>query len=116
MADLLSHFTNKYQAEVVESRKRFARIPRMSYNDYYSSSAMATIDYHVEQGIEVTLSKEQFHRLIESDYYIEKSQQDYDYNQKVVDKLRADERVRMDHESVQLAYKKYQMLLELARK
>ena len=116
MADILSHFKKKYEAEITESRKRYARLPRVNYNDWTSSTAIAYISHEVEQGVEITMPREQFHQLIENDYYIEQSQRDIDYNQKIVDMLRADERVRMDNESVQLAYKKYLMLLELARR
>jgi len=117
MTDLLTHFKKKYQADVGESPKRLA-VRRPIYNDwradYEFRAIYATHEY--EQAIEVTLSRDAFVKLMEADYYYEQESRDHDYNRKIVDMLRADERIRCDNPAVDKAYKKYLMLLELARK
>jgi hypothetical protein len=114
MKDPVTLFKEKYNAEVNQSQRRYARMPRYDY--LQSRHAVDYITHEYEYCVDVTLTKEQFHRLIEADQYTTELTRDRDYNQHIVDMLRADERVRMDNPAVSTAYKKYLMLLELARK
>lgn len=114
MKDPVTSFKEKYNAEVNQSQRRYARMPR--YNYMQSHTAVDYITHEYEYCVDVTLTKEQFSRLVDNDQYHTEKSKHQDYNQKIVDVLRADERVRMTNPAVDTAYKKYQMLLELARK
>lgn len=114
MKDAITLFKEKYNADVNQSQRRYARIPRYDYMQ--SHHAVDYITHEYDYCIDVTLTKEQFHKLVESDHYYTQLSRNQEYNQQIVDMLRVDERVRMDNPSVDKAYKKYLMLLELARK
>ena len=116
MNDQLNHFQRTYDAEVGESRRRYAKLKRF---DWYSSTNIKAMDYvehEYENAVEITMRKEQFHKLVEKEYYTDKNSREQDYNYRLVNQMRADELVRMDNLSVKLAWDKYKMLLELARK
>jgi hypothetical protein len=66
--------------------------------------------------VELHIPQHRFDELIERDEYLTRVERELDYNQKVVNMLREDERVRDQNAAVQKAYKNYLMLLELARK
>lgn len=114
MKDPVTLFKEKYNADVKQSQRRYARMPRYDYMQSHHSIDYITHEY--DYCIDVTLTKEQFHKLVESDRYYTQLSRDQDHNQQIVDMLRADERVRLDYPAVDMAYKKYLMLLELARK
>lgn len=114
----VQHFLQKYEATAGLSQKYYRRYHRMSYTDWCNqgSPIPLTTEAESEPMIEMTIPQDRFRDLIEQDEYVTKLEQERDYNQNIVSMLRADERVRWNNPSVDKAYKKYLMLLELARK
>ena len=112
------HFLNKFEAYGSISNRMHYRYRRVNYNDWMSVGSPMPISTDVEQEpmIEITLPQHKFKELLAQEDYLERLEQSNDYNQKVVNMLRADERVRDDNPAVKNAWKKYLMLLELARK
>jgi hypothetical protein len=119
MTDLIQQFTNKYEAKVGESRERYATMRRVAYPMWNIKSTASVYDhstaYDYEYAVEVTLRRDQFVKLIENDYHYSRLQQQVDYNEQLVNRMREDQRVCMTNPAVQLAYDKYKMLLELSR-
>ena len=112
------HFLNKFEAYGAISNRMHYRYRRVNYNDWMSVGSPMPISTDVEQEpmIEITLPQHKFKELLAQEDYLERLEQSNDYNQKVVNMLRADERVRDENPAVKNAWKKYLMLLELARK
>ena len=111
-------FLHKYEATAGLSNRYYRRYRRMQYTDWCAqgSPIPMNIEEESEPMIEMTIPQHRFRDLIEQDEYVSKLEQERDYNQNIVNMLRADERVRWNNPTVDKAYKKYLMLLELARK
>jgi hypothetical protein len=110
-------FLRKYEAQGRTSPMRYARRIPVSYRSWDDTKAPlydSLVDH--EPMVELHIPQHRFDELIERDEYLTRVERELDYNQKVVNMLREDERVRDQNAAVQKAYKNYLMLLELARK
>lgn len=112
-------FINRYESYISDSTKYRTRVARpFNANCYRPSDAIDYVDVysHEEPLVEIHMPRKSFSRLVERDEYYTELERNRGYNEMIVNKLRADERVRDDNPAVQQAYMKYLMLLELARK
>lgn len=112
------HFLRKFEANASISNQRYRRYKRIDYRDWIApgSPIPFTTEAEDEPMIDMTVPQHRFRELVEREEYLTRLEQDYDYNQKIVNMLRADERVRDDNPAVAKAYRNYLTLLELARK
>lgn len=112
------YFLRKFEASASISNQRYRRYKRIDYTDWiaHGSPIPTTTETEDEPMIDMTIPQHKFRDLIEREEYLSRLEQDYDYNQKIVNMLRADERVRDDNPAVAKAYRNYLTLLELARK
>lgn len=111
-------FLRKYEASAELSYQRYRRYKPIQYTDWIKTGS--TIPFHQdiedEPMIDMTIPQHRFRDLVEREDYLTRLEESNDYNQKVVNMLRADERVRDDNPAVAKAYRNYLTLLELARK
>ena len=110
-------FLRKYEAQGRVSPMRYARRIPVSYTSWDDTKA-PLYDSLVEHEpmVELHIPEHRFQELVTRDDYLTRVEQELDYNQKVVNMLREDERVRDKNPAVQRAYRNYLMLLELARR
>lgn len=112
-------FLHKYESRAGLSQQQYYRKPpRMHMGrvvDYDPYEMTASFQIEREPYVEMLIPQHKFRDLVERDRYLTELQRKNDYNQSVVEQLRADERVRWDNPAVDKAYKKYLMLLELCR-
>ncbi len=113
--DPLTNFKKRYEADIKESRTRYAVYHRPNYNDW-NSTASAYIEHNYKQAVDVTLTQEHFHKLVEREYHFTELERNHNFAQELIDRQREEHRIRLDNPAVQKAYEKYQMLLELVRK
>ena len=111
-------FLKRYEAHAgLSSHKQYARYRRPKFDDYMT--AMDTY-YHAqvdrEPYVEMYVPQHRFQELVERDRYYTKLSREVDYATQVVNQQVQDEVVRRQNPAVELAWRKYQMLLELARK
>jgi hypothetical protein len=111
-------FLKRFEAQAeLSTRKRYYK--RKPYNpldfDYYSKTAMQTLQAEVEPMVEVNIPQHRFTELVEKERYKRYLEERADYDARIVEMLRQDERVRDRNPTVQKAYQKYLMLLEMAR-
>jgi ribonucleotide reductase beta subunit family protein with ferritin-like domain len=76
---------------------------------------MQTLQAEVEPMVEVNIPQHRFTELVEQERYKRYLEERADYDARIVEMLRQDERVRDRNPTVQKAYQKYLMLLEMAR-
>lgn len=112
-----NNFLEKYEAQVALSNKRYARRQPMRFSDWNVHS----VDYdyttiQTEQYLEVTIPKHRLQELVERDRYFGEMERRFDYASTVVNQMIADEVVRKNNPAVEKAWRKYQLLLEMARK
>jgi hypothetical protein len=111
-------FTSRFQAYITESkeyrRAAYTRSPT-DYSYYQPGAAMYEMEHRVEPLVAIHLPREQFDRLLDDQTRIYTWREEAEYGRKTITQLRKDECVRKDNPSVQKAYEKYLMLLELAR-
>ena len=115
----VNFFLSKYESQAgLTDEKLYARRIPISYRDWQDQAAHIPFYQEVEREpmVKMYLPKHKFRELVEREDYLTRLEQDRNYNQNVVNMLRADERVRDQNPAVAKAYKNYLMLLELARK
>lgn len=110
-------FLRKYEAQGRVSPMRYARRIPVSYTSWNDTKA-PLYDSLVEHEpmVELHIPEHRFQELVTRDDYLTRVEQELDYNQKVVNMLREDERVRDRNPAVEKAYRNYLVLLELARR
>ena len=110
-------FLRKYEAQGRVSPMRYARRIPVSYTSWDDTKA-PLYDSLVEHEpmVELHIPEHRFQELVTRDDYLTRVEQELDYNQKVVNMLREDERGRDKNPAVEKAYRNYLMLLELARR
>ena len=115
----VNFFLSKYESQAgLTNEKQYARRIPISYRDWQDRGAYIPFHQEVEREpmVKMYMPKHRFRELVEREDYLTRLEQDRNYNQSVVNMLRADERVRDENPAVAKAYRNYLMLLELARK
>lgn len=111
-------FLKRFEAQAeLSTRKRYYKSKPYKPRDfdYYSRTAMETLQAEVEPMVEVNIPQHRFTELVEQERYKRYLEERADYDARIVEMLRQDERVRDRNPTVQKAYQKYLMLLEMAR-
>lgn len=108
-------FQQKFEACIEDSKEYRQYVRRMPYN-MWDGKGPFDLDTEVVPMKAVHLTHDNLERLVKQQELIENLERDAEYGKKVVNMLRADERVRDDNPAVAKAYERYLMLLELARK
>jgi hypothetical protein len=108
-------FQQKFEAHIEDSTKYKQYVRRMPYN-MWDSKLPVDLDTEVVPMKSIHLTIDNLERLVRQQEFIENLERDAEYGKKVVNMLRADERVRDDNPAVAKAYRNYLTLLELARK
>jgi hypothetical protein len=114
----VNSFLKRHEATAGLSRhKLYARRIPVRYNEWLQDGGPIPFDQAVEREpmVEINMPQERFRSLVERERWYGKMEQEAEYYKRIVDQLRADERVRDDNPAVQKAWKNYLMLLELAR-
>lgn len=118
--DDVDDFLKQYQARAMLSRdKMYAKPQRYRYSsdyDFTTYDCASSISFEREPYVEMYIPQDEFRKLVEKERYYKKMSQQHDYATQVVNQQVQDEVVRKQNPSVEIAWRKYQMLLELARK
>lgn len=108
-------FESKFEARIEDSKEYRQRIKRIPYIDWDGE-----VPFHAEAKVVpmkcIHLPVEKLEELIKEQDYLKYIEERSEHALKVLDMLRADERVRDSNSAVQKAYRNYLTLLELARK
>lgn len=115
--DETDDFLKRYEAQAELSRgKMYYKRQPFSMKDFSTADYM-TATYHAEQEpyVEMNIPQHRFRELVEQEKYKRYLEDRADYDARIVENLRADERVRDRNPAVQKAYRNYLTLLELAR-
>lgn len=114
----VNKFLHQYEATAGLGHKRYARRLPVSYRKWMEEGG--PIPFHqeveVEQMVEMHIPKHQFQRLVERDSEMEDLVRGREWENQIIQNLRNEERIRDSNPSVKLAWERYAMLLELARK
>lgn len=112
-------FESRFQAHITESkeyrRAAYTR-PPMDFSYYKPGTALYEMEHRVEPLVAIHLPREQFDRLMDEQIRMDRWREEAEYAKKVLTMLRKDEQVRDDNPTVQKAYERYLVLLELCRK
>jgi hypothetical protein len=108
-------FESKYEARIEDSREYKQYIRRMPYNMW---DGKLPLDSSVEvvPMKAIHLTRDNLERLMREQDLMDTLMNDAEYGKKLWDKERTDRAVRESNPTVDNAYQKYVMLLELARK
>jgi hypothetical protein len=108
-------FLKRHEATGEISRRRFyakrAPIGRVDW----SVGTIPDILVEREPMVEINMPKHRFQDLVERERFYSQVERESEYYKRIVDQYRNDERIRDRNPTVQKAYEKYLMLLELAR-
>ena len=111
-------FCRKYEAQAGLSRdKLYAKRMPVSYRQWVNDGGPIPFHQEVQREpmIEVYMPQERFKQLVERERWYSNLERESDYYKGIVEQYRNDERVRDRNPSVQKAWEKYLMLLEMAR-
>jgi hypothetical protein len=111
----ISFFESKFGAKIEDSKEYRQYVSRMPYVDWNGNIPL-NVEAQVVPMKCIHLPAERLEDLIREQDYLKYVEERSDYALKVLDMLRADERVRDNNPAVQKAYRNYLTLLELARK
>lgn len=116
--DEVDDFLKKYEAHAgLSKHKMYARMPRYHHGRIYDYDPYsATFDLEREPYVEMYVPQHRFQEMVERDRYYTKLSREHDYATTVVNQQVQDEIVRKQNPAVEKAWRRYQMLLELARK
>jgi hypothetical protein len=118
-SDEVHRFCKHYEAQVeLTSNKLYAKRRPIHYQDWISDgSGSIPFDLKVEREpmVQIHMPQDEFKNLVEKERWYGRLEQEADYYKRIVEQYRNDERVRDSNPSVQKAWEKYLMLLELAR-
>lgn len=117
-------FNQQYEMHVRPSTRKLRRVPRdlqrtNMWNVNISDEMLYQNNlFHVDEVdcVEITMPADRLDELEKLIAWYEGKEVHIKHYEDVVNQLRADERVRIENPTVDKAYKKYIMLLELARK
>ena len=111
----LRYFESKFEAHIEDSEKFKQYVRRTPYH-MWDGKVPFEADVEVVPMKSIHLTIDNLERLIKEQDYLRYVEERSEHALKVLDQLRADERVRDSNSAVQKAYRNYLMLLELARK
>ncbi len=118
--DDVDNFLKKYEANAGISQHKYYARRRPFRADYSMLTATAAYNYcdHIDREpyVEMYIPQHRFQDLVERDHYYTEMSRNHDYATQVVNQMVADEVVRKNNPAVETAWRKYQMLLELARR
>jgi len=115
-------FLHNYEAHAsLSDRKQYARRAPISVSDYHRfHTSLDVYDYESyiqrEPYVEMYIPQHKFQELVEREKYYTAMSQQVDYASEVIRQQISDDAVRKTNPAVQIAYEKYQMLLEISRK
>lgn len=114
----INSFLRQYEASAGLGHKRYYRRQPMRYQDWLADGANIPFHQEVETEpmVEINVPQHQFRRLVEREAEFQDLIRGNEHANRVLQQHRSDEHVRDNNPAVQNAYKKYLMLLELARK
>jgi len=112
----LRYFEAKFEARIEDSKEYKQYVRQMPSFQYGWDQMSYTMDHQVVPMKSIHLTIDSLERLVKEQDYLRYVEERSEHALKVLDMLRADERVRDSNPSVDKAYKNYIMLLELARK
>lgn len=109
--------------QVFPSNRKMRRVPRMrNYTNLWNIDVSNTavyqhpIDVEEVDCVDITMPADRLKELENMIQWYEQREHKIKHQEQIVEMLRRDERVRIEHPAVQNAYKKYLMLLEMCRK
>jgi hypothetical protein len=119
-----AEFFRKFDMQVQPSRRKLRRIPNMwqhtnSWNVTVSDSAMyqhQTLPIEEVDCVDILMPKDRLEHIIDYIDKCEKSVDAYKAERQLMARYEQDRIVRLANPTVEKAYQKYVMLLELARK
>lgn len=111
----IKDFESKYEARIEDSREYKQYVRQLPYF-MWDGKAPINAEVEIVPMKAVHLTRESLERLIRDQEQMVRRLESADYDKRIVDMLRADERVRDKNPVVQRAYEKYLTLLELMRK
>lgn len=111
-------FLKRYEAQGgLSDRKRYARRLPIRYTDWINDGSPmpfhSTVEY--EPMVELYIPQHRLEELVERDEFLAKLEDELIYYKRIVEMHRNDERIRNDNPTVQKAWQKYLMLLEVCR-
>lgn len=112
-------FFNKYEMRVLPSQRRLHRIPQNKVNAWNIEMSVEMLyDLHTEEVecVDVVMPKDRLEELEKILEWYEDREQQLKNGDDLRQRFRDDARVRIENPSVDRAYQKYMLLLEMARK
>lgn len=116
-------FYQKYDMSVYPSHRKMRRVPRMrNYTNLWNVDVgdaavyQHTLEVEEVDCVDVVMPKDRLEELEKMIVWYEEREHKIKHQEQIVEMLRRDERVRIEHPAVQKAYMKYLTLLELCRK
>jgi hypothetical protein len=113
--DKLKEFESKYEVRIEDSKEYRQYVKQMPYY-MWDGKAPMDLEVQVVPMKAVHLTSHNLERLVRDYEHMERRLERAEYDKRIVDMVRADERVRDANPVVQKAYEKYLTLLELVRK
>jgi len=115
LAQGLTVFESKFEARVEDS-KQYRQYVRFRPDDPWDARAPFEADVQVVPMKCIHLASENLDKLIAEQYRMDRLREEAEYARSIVSNMHKDAHVRDTNASVKLAWDRYQMLLELARK
>jgi hypothetical protein len=113
--DWHEEFQQKFEAYIEDSKEYKQYVRSTNYYEWNGAQPY-NLDVKVVPMKSIHLTIDNLERLVRQQEFIKNLESDAEYGKKIVNMLRADERVRDDNPAVAKAYRNYLTLLELARK
>ena len=111
----IKRFQQRFEAHITESREYKHSVRQPLDYQYKLGTASYNMDYRVEPCVAIHLPKVQFDRLMDDQHRMDRWREEAEYAKGFMKRHIADERVRDTNPTVEKAYQKYLMLLELCR-
>lgn len=113
----IDYFQSKFDCRIEDSREFNQYVRQMPYHrDFYTTSSAYDLETRVVPMKAIHLSADSLAKLIAQQELIQHLELDAEHGKKLWRQEREDNAVRAANSSVEKAYQKYMMLLELARK
>ena len=111
----LERFCENFEAYAELSRKQYARRKPISVRDYYYTAMESYSHYDTEPYIELTIPQHRLRELIENNLIFDRLKSEFDYASRALKEQADDAKIRAHNPSVQKAYDRYRVLLEMSR-
>jgi hypothetical protein len=111
----IKRFQKRFEAHITESREYRQSIrPPIDYMTL-RNTATFEMEHRVEPCVAIHLPQHQFDRLMDDQTRMDSWRSEAEYAKKILSGLHRDEQIRRSNPTVEKAYQKYQMLLDLCR-